>query len=277
MPVGRVLLFLVLYGHEDKGGFSIPSYINIETGEIIEDVRYLITDRFLSTSKENSKYKSIDSFIFLNFKKEYLNIDKSIFTQSEIARIIYISAFLKNENRLMLSERVPLTIDSLKKKMNLNDKVFKRFLKKIFDFQIVVNKDDDLYFDRKIAFFGGIPRKSKYNFTRLYSENFQYIYENSMAREHKKIACLLCLIPYINMKYNILCTNIFETEIEKIQPLNQKDIGYILGYSKQGTIDILKYLENLKLKNQEPVISKIENLYLVNKSVIYAGNSFDII
>lgn len=250
----------------------------METGEVIEDVRYLLTDRFLSKKeKENSKNRSNESFIFLNFKNGNLNIDKSIFTQSEITRIIYISTFLKNENRLMQTERVPLSIESLNKALNLNYKVFQRFLKKALENKVIINKEGALYFDKEIAFFGGIKKSYKYNFTRIYTKNFRYIYENSTSREHKKIACLFKLIPYINMQYNILCTNIFETEIEKIQPLKEKDIGDILGYSKQGTIDILKYFGNIKLKNQEPVISKIEKYYVVNKKVLYAGNSFDII
>lgn len=276
MPVGRVLLFLVLYGHEDKGEISIPNYVNMETGEIIEDIGVTMTKSFLEMKKkQNSKTRNSESFIFLNFKNGNLNIDQSIFTQSEVTRIIYISTFLKNENKLMLTERVPLNLESLNKELNLNDKVFKRFLKKILENKVIINKEGALYFDKEIAFFGGVPKSYKYNFTRIYIKNFRYVYENSTAREHKKIACLFKLIPYVNMQYNILCTNIFETEIEKIQPLKEKDIGDILGYSKQGTIDILKYFENLKLKNQEPVISKIEKYYVVNKKVLYAGNSFD--
>lgn len=259
--------------------------VDIETGEVFSNVKYIRTaDSYETYKKLQSKktaYRSGKNFIFLTYKMlKEINIDKEIFKKEDITKIIYIASFMNYDCKLMSTERTPMTKTILKEKLGLSNYGFDLFYKKLINNKVLTEKDGCIYFDNKIAF-RGRPFDYSDNFTRIYKDNIQKIYENIDIREHKKLSILFLMIPYLNLKYNIICKNPYETNENLVEPLTLGEMAELFGIKERSFITSIKYLKSVRDINGNPLIAEIsmcpeisENVFIVNPKFIYAGNDF---
>lgn len=255
-----------------------------DTGEIIDNVCRIYTQEQLEIMhKKNKKslIRSKNNFIFITYKLlTSLNIENVDFNQPDIARIIYIMSYISNDNKLMFTERTPMTKEKLSELMCLNDRVFKRFYNKLISNNILIEKDNYLFVNKDFSFYGSI-KGNKYDIIRLYKKNVRLLYNNMSAKEHKRLAILYLLIPFINIKYNIVCSNPLEEDENKVQPLTIEQLAEYFDYDLKRFISLIDFLFNLKDKDNNPVIKTInntknkkDNSIIINPRVIYAGNDF---
>lgn len=260
----------------------MSTLIDPDTNKIINNVVYIVTEDYLryKRDKENKKLcKSDDNFIFITYKAcKQLNIDDSIFTQSDIARIVYIASYSANKNKLMITERTPMTKNRLFDLMNLDAKFFNRFYKKLIKNNVLIEKEENLYFNEKIMFFGKI-KNHQYNVIRAYKDSIQRLYKSVSAKQHKRLSILYMLIPYINIKYNIICKNPFEADKNRVKPITLEELSSIFKYNLKSFIVLVDFLSDLLDKNNNPVIKQVlntknkkDNTIIVNPRVIYGGN-----
>ena len=131
-----------------------------DTGEVVNNTCRIYTqEQFETIIKKNKKLlvRSKDNFIFITYKLlTSLNIEKGDFNQPDIARIIYIMSYISNDNRLMFTERTPMTKDKLSELMGLNKKVFKTFYNKLIKNNILIEKDNYLFVNKDFSFYGSI-------------------------------------------------------------------------------------------------------------------------
>lgn len=259
--------------------------IDKDTGEIIEKVTRCITDGQIKYLEKRNKYlisKNKDNFIFMTYEAcKKINSEKNIFTQSDITRIIYIASYAKNNNKLMLSERIPLTKEKMFGVLGLKSKSFELFYNKIIKHNVIKETDGILYLNRGFAFFGKINEKELNSVTRIYKDNVRLLYNNVSITEHKKLAVFYLLIPFINIRYNIVCLNHIECNKDKISPITVNELSQYFGYSKKRFIEIIRFLGKLKDKNHKPIIKTIVNdesnrgldTIIVNPRIIYAGDN----
>ena len=255
-----------------------------DTGEIIDNVCRIYTQEQLEImNKKNKKslVRSKNNFIFITYKLlTSLNIENVDFNQPDIARIIYIMSYIGNDNRLMFTERTPMTEEKLLEIMGLNDRVFKRFYNKLIKNNILIEKDNYLFINKEFSFYGSI-KGNKYDIIRLYKKNVRLLYNNMSSKEHKRLAILYLLIPFINIKYNIVCSNPLEEDKDKVQPLTIEQLAEYFDYDLDWFISLINFLFNLKDINNNPVIktvnnteNKKDNSIVINPRVIYAGNDY---
>lgn len=258
---------------------------DIDTGEIIENVKYIVTEARQKQDQQRANrrlVRSNENFIFLAYEAcKRLNIDdKDIFNQADITRIIYIASYLSSDNRLMLTERTPMTKEKLSALMGLNDMVFKRFYNKLLSNNILIERDGYLYINKKFMFFGRI-RNHKYSFIRAYKSNIQLLYNKVPVSKHKQLSILYLLIPFINVKYNIVSQNPFEEDKYKVIPMTIEELSAYFQYNLKSFISLVDFLEDLKDKDNIPIIKTLNNSknkkdrsIVVNPRVIYAGSDY---
>lgn len=258
---------------------------DIDTGEIIENVKYIVTEARQKQDQQRANRRLVrneENFIFVAYEAcKRLNIDnKDIFNQADITRIIYIASYLSNDNRLMLTERTPMTKEKLSELMGLNDRVFKRFYNKLISNNILIERDDCLYINKKFMFFGRI-RNHKYSFIRAYKSNIQLLYNKVPVSKHKQLSILYLLIPFINVKYNIVSQNPFEEDKYKVIPMTIEELSAYFQYNLKSFISLVDFLEDLKDKDNIPIIKTLNNSknkkdrsIVVNPRVIYAGSDY---
>ena len=257
--------------------------LNLKTGEIV-DAKCIITEEYINYKKslEHRKLnRCSDNFIFLTYDIcNKLNIENGDFNQPDIARIIYIMSYISNDNRLMFTERTPMTKDKLSELMGLNDRVFNTFFNKLTKNNILIEKDNYLFINKEFSFYGSI-KGNKYNIIRIYKKNIRQLYNCVSSSQHKQLAILYLLIPFVNIKYNIVCSNPLEEDENKVQPLTIEQLAEYFNYNLKYFTSLIDFLFSLKDKDNNPVIKTInntknkkDNSIVINPRVIYAGNDY---
>lgn len=260
--------------------------IDAETGEVFDNVRYIRTAEsceVYETIKSRKLFnRSNENFIFLTYKMlKEININKEIFKKEDITKVIYIASFMNYDCKLMLTERTPMSKIILKGKLGLSDYRFDLFYKKLIDNKVLTEKDGYIYFDNRIAFKGKSLGCTD-SFTRIYKDNVQKIYESIDIREHKKLSILFLMIPYLNLKYNIICKNPYETNKDLVKPLTLGEMAELFGIKERSFVTSIKYLKSIRDIDGNPLIAEIsicpeisENVFVINPRFIYAGNNIE--
>lgn len=221
--------------------------------------------------KNKQLFRAENPFIFFKIKA-LKNIEKSNdFRDSDILRLIYLSSFAGRNNILMNTERTRLNFDSLKEKMKLSDTEFYRLYRLLIKNNIILENKEKLVLDSNIAVFGEIKEKYCGQYVKIYTDNVRCLYEKAEPREHKRLSILYRLAPYVHIKYNVLCLNIFEIEKDKIKPLKIKELSAIFKYNELSFRRLIQYLSALKDKNNIPVLKIIDDSIIISPKIMYGS------
>lgn len=248
-----------------------------------------------NTSKIYYNRSHETKFIWMIYQL-YQEINKytEILTSSDLTRLIYIATFVDWKGRLMETEKTLMTKEVLKSKLKLSRNKFAELFKKLIELNILIEYIDKkesqiiYYMNPEYFYKGEIDTKEETykqkNFTRLFTKQVQYLYENTITRSHKTLSVLFRTIPYLNIKYNIVCKNPTEFSADLINPMSLKELGQILGYSEIGIKKLREDLGNIKTMNNKHVItfasptSDLRTLkIIVNPKVIYGGKDYRVV
>lgn len=171
----------------------------------------------------------------------------------------------------MDTERTVLTFDSLKEKMRLSDTAFYRFYRIVVKNNIILKDNGKLVLNSNIAVFGEIKDKYYSQFIKIYVDNVRYLYERAEPREHKRLSMLYRLAIHLHIKYNIVCSNIFEIEKDKIKPLKIKELALIFRYNELSFKRLIQYLASLKDKDNIPILKIIDGSIVISPKIMYGS------
>jgi hypothetical protein len=236
-----------------------------------------------------------DKFIWIIYTLyQEINKHEEILTSSDLTRLIYISTFVDWKGRLMETEQTAMTKEKLKEKLRLSRNKFYELYKKLIDLQILIEYIDkenktilyyinsDYFYKGKIDNIESISNQQKC--TRLFTKEIQYLYENTTIKSHKTLSVLFRTIPYLNVKYNIVCKNPDEVIADLIKPMTLKELGEILCYSEKGIQNLRKEFTNIKTTSNKSLIifaTADGNLnhykIIINPKVIYGGKDYKIV
>lgn len=143
---------------------------------------------------------------------------------------------------------------------------------------IIVNEDKTITVNDKYAVKGDIDKRKLRGSVRAMELGIQELYNKAKATEHKRLALLIDLLPYVNFTHNVLCHNPSEVKIEKIQAITLKELCKIVGYDETKSTRLKNELLKLTVNN-EPVIgvfSKVGGIHVyVNPRIYYKGNNIE--
>lgn len=256
-----------------KGGY----YTDEETGETI----YLPKDTIIRTEEEREQIKYA-----IAKKQEYEEARKisNTFTHNlcgeffwslydvgqdyhpdisddMLVKIIYLLTYLDyKKNMLVIRSNASDTYRPMKKNdvrdvIRLHRCKFPRFWEELMSSNIITeNEYGELVVCDKFKR-GKLNKKSTHGMSKIkmYSRAIRYVYENTDVRSHKYLSYLYRLIPYINLKYNILCINPLEIDKFKVEPLTARELCELIGI--EGRKD-----------NEERLINRLFKLMFFDKN-----------
>lgn len=112
----------------------------------------------------------------------------------------------------------------------------------------------------------------------MFNNAIKELYETALPKEHKKLALLIDILPYVNLKYNIICKNIEEESIENIKSYTLKELCEIINYDKTHSSRLKSDLLKLKVNNQKVVAitnTSDTEIITINPIVYYKGTDLD--
>ena len=101
------------------------------------------------------------------------------------------------------------------------------------------------------------------------------MYNGTASKQRKQLANLFKILPYINFKYNIFCSNPTETDKTKLKLLNWTELARKCGYDETNVTDFKNNLMKLKVYGYD-VIGELNRgsgkTIIVNPHVYYGGD-----
>ncbi|NGU31080.1 hypothetical protein G6Z34_13395 [Clostridium perfringens] len=265
--------------------------INNETGEIL-DRTYTV-----KTAKEEEKIKDIINFtreksdfennILHNLGHFYFNFYKKLpnkLDKQYIFRFIYLCTYLKyGDNRLMRRVKQNkyelIKVSDLMDLLKLGKTEYNKTKKVLEEGNLIkVNKDYTVAIDNKISFIGKVNKNNKQEYSRIFKESIQELYNNSTPREHKRLALFIELLPFIHYKYNIICKNPRCELMQDVEPFTIQELQKISGNGGKNITRFKNNLLNIMVGGQKAMMlveDYEKKFFIVNPKIYYKGNDLE--
>ena len=290
------------------------SAVDVETGENLGNVLLASNEELVMKAVKEKTEVTEKQKVFLNneddFKKKCKNLGgyvHMIYTKNEIlfnktidkaniTRLIYLATFMDYTQKGLLiysdrdkhgkfTNKKVMNKNKMKSILGLTDSTFKRFFKDVKENSMIFEVEGRYYLNTDYFIKGAVENFDSVNksYCRLYINTVRSLYEGcTKVIQHRTLAHVLQLIPYIHYEHNILCKNPNEpTDIPDY--LTLKDICELLGTSTTSSdmSKLAKQLYSFKLSIEGEdyhlfsyvIVNAIVDYFVVNPLVVYSGNN----
>lgn len=77
---------------------------------------------------------------------------------------------------------------------------------------------------------GQLQQDTHNSYTRININSYNELYNGTDTSKHKYIGYVFSCLPYINTRYNVLCYNPDERDLQRIEPISKAEFCEIIGY-----------------------------------------------
>lgn len=192
-------------------------------------------------------------------------------SDSMLVKVIYLLSYLDYEKNILVTRENasepyrPMTRKDVEKVIRLHRCKFPRFWKELMETGIIQEQEDGSLLVCEKFCRGHLSKKDREGMAamKLFTHCVRYLYENIEVRGHKYLSYLYRLMPFINLKYNVFCSNPLENDRMKLCWLTTKEMCEILGYSEGNEKRLIQTLFKLSFEDRNgdlrSVITMISN------------------
>lgn len=262
-------------------------YTNKKTGELFDVNEIVVIKDVVEVKKTYKSIKGTNNFINDNlgyyFHLLYGDILKLNLEPQMLIRFLKLCSY-SNYNNILVNgntsgqasvyEKELPDILKLKARETINTKNY------LLENNLISIENDTIKVNDKYSIRGKVKGDLKnMEITRIFNNGFQELYDSVKPVQHKKLATFIKILPYINLKYNIICENPLETDIEKVKPITWTKLGREIGLSEATAKRLRSELWNLKINNTATIGEFSTFLcgksIVINPGVYYKGNDID--
>lgn len=270
--------------------------VNLKTGEVTEARQailpagsWIMTPEDISAHNERRRQQrefflqkqimgQLGKFCFLA-----INSNLNCLPPATAARLIYLSSYLRyGTDCLYITQRTPMKVSDLQKVIGLSNATIRRFLEEVCPSYLSADHDGDLHINTSVFRRGALPKKDGLGaFQKVYIEAIRNLYRATPVSNHKQLGYIFLMLPYINIQYNVLCKNPYETDILHVEPLTIREFCELIGHSYSTVARLREAYSRIRftVKGQQELfcafVSDGSNLddarIFVNPHVFYSG------
>ena len=296
------------WNRQEKSVIIIEKNGQVESDRVIKDnEEVIIKDKgkkltakqryFLNQRNEFKKHcNSLGGFINMIYAKNEILFNNTNIDKSNVSRIIYLSTYMDYQQKGLIVYQLkskegkfqpnePMNKKQIQTTLNLGDTAFKKFLKDMKENSLIYEVDKRFYINTEYFIKGEVEEMDKANqsYCRLFIDTIRAIYESCKAKEHKTLATVYQLIPFVHYSNNMICNTPNELESNS-NPMSLKEIGALLNLedSKGNLRKLVKELESIKVivKDKEYklfayIYMSDKDFFFINPYVVYSGNDIN--
>ena len=214
-----------------------------------------------------------------SFYFSYYNKMLNILKPQYLTRVLYLCSYMNYDNLLIegKTHHKPIYESDLIRIWNISRAEMFNTKKELIDLGIlIVNENKTLSISENFCKKGELMKNIKDEKARIFNDAIREIYEKAKPSEHKKLALLYKMLPYINLKWNMVCSNIDEEIKDLVQPIDVKTLCKLLNQS--NVTKLKKDLLSLTV-NGRPVVLMAsvmnKSIILINPAVYYKGTRLE--
>lgn len=183
-------------------------------------------------------------------------------SEPTLNKIIYLATFIDSKNKISFDRAcfddgnrrtVAMTKKDIMDTLGITRRIFYSFWKEVTDSGLVVEKDGEYFLPNNIFRYCNSKKINKKTtaIIKVFKHAVRYLYENTNQNSKRTLCYLYRLIPFVNLRYNVLCTNPFEMNKDKINCLSLSDICEMFGLSSDHQKRFLNALKKLTFIDKE--------------------------
>lgn len=260
--------------------------VNPSTGEIIDSVtvtiplgsKVITPDQQRARAEYAKKLSRQDEHFYFILHQHQLN---QISAEST-GRLIYLLTYLDYDGKLRTSERKQMTKKDLPEVLKVSKRTVDTFWSEVKEKYLreengflVLNCDDVVK--------GKLPTKEKYQ--KFNAENIRKLYENTPKTKHKHLGYAYQLLPFINLEFNVICSNPYEVDLYEINALTSTEFCHEIGYEESNFCKLRKIYSEItfEVKNRQEHLliytsatgERNDFKIVVNPNILYNGHNFE--
>ena len=277
-----------------------PFVINLKTGEVQDAINVTVaTGTIFYTPEQQEAYKRRKEHEAL--KQTRIKANKPLgdffFTPSceqfkgispeTVTRLIYLNTFIGFENNtLMQTARTSISRRDLPDILHISKATVTRFLKEVCPDYLIEQADGTILSNKSVFWRGHIKRNCTFPiYQKFYINGVRALYQSVSRNNHRQLGYFFKLLPFINVEYNLLCTNPLETELDKIELLSVADFCKLINYDVLHVNKLLDIYRNVYFDVQGKQerfcaityegINKAGAKICINPNILYCGSDFE--
>ena len=235
-------------------------------------------DRIKETKRRNTK--ELGGFYFILADNPFPDL-----APETITKLIMLCSYLNFENKFMFTERTPMKKADIQRILQLSRSATYKFLQEVFP-KYIIEEDDVLRLkNTEIILRGKINSDKKYKqYQQFYINCVRKLYNSVSPRQHAQLGYIFKLLPYINIEYNIICSNPFENDLYMVQPLSVGEFCEKINYKKDNFAKLLKAYRQIVFPingRKEYFVTYVSDgshnrnmRFYVNPHIVYAGSNY---
>lgn len=214
---------------------------------------------------------------------DFNHIYHSDITPQTLNKLVYLSTFIGSDNAICYDGNwnknkrceKPMTLQDIKKTLGISEPSWRQFWRECTEKGLILQDGNKYKLPINMFRFCNNAKvnKKKVAMIKVFRQAVRYMYENTDDNSKRVLDYLYRLIPFINLKYNVLCANPFEQDKSKIIPLKVSDICEKFGVSVKNQSHFVQRLKKLRFEDKlgrknsvityRWIVSKDEEIYWV--------------
>lgn len=236
--------------------------------------------KFIEKRKEQNEFKEYikayyGSFYFYFYKRIIKSLEPQYLT-----RFLYLCTYINYDNLLVIDKttrHIPIYEEDLSSILRLGKtETYKTKVALIKNDLVTIQENGIIKINNKFCKKGDIVKNKRIDKTRMFNNAIKELYEKALPKEHKKLALLFQMLPYVNLKWNVICKDTTEELKENINCYTLKELMQELGQTNVTRFknDLLK----LTVGGEPVVLIQLANKnssILINPKVYYKGTKLE--
>lgn len=291
---------LIMYGYDyfiNENGNQVA--VSRNTGEVTEAITVTLPIGSKSyTPEQQQQYKKwqehkLSQCLRKNASDElgnfYFLLTNNVFddVQPQTAtRLIMLFTYLHYDGSLKLTQRTSMRKSDLQEVLRLSKSATHQFWNEVKNRYL--SEIDGVLFstDNKFVFRGKMNKEHQ-PYQKFYINSVRNLYRKvANTKKHKQLGYIFKLLPYINIQFNIICKNPFESDLNMIEPLTIGEFCELIQYNSSNFHRLLRdyrqitfYVQNRKENFVsfiwDGITNKSDMKFYVNPHILYAGTNYE--
>ena len=177
---------------------------------------------------QKERLDKLGRFYFLAIENGFSEINAAT-----AARLVYLSTFLRyGTNSLYLTKRTQMKKEDLPEVMGMSPTTAFRFFKEVNPTYLQADEEGYISLSGQIFRRGTLGKGNESKaYQKIYIDVVRKLYKGTPLNNHKELGYIFAMLPYINIEYNVLCKNPYETNISEIELLTVREFCAAIGHS----------------------------------------------
>ena len=262
--------------------------IDIETGEIVPGITMLDQEDRDRRKKywdiQNNKdirrrnHKPLGSFVMSTCRERQFSDLSTIDT----TRLIFLCSYMGYDGLLIKNEHTPMKREDIPKIIGYSKSTTDTFLSNVRQY---INENSNGTLQVVDTFFRKKPKGSKERLTKFYVQAVRKLYKETPKSKRANLGRVFQMLEYVNVEFNILCENVYATELSEVSPMTLKQFCAETGYDWSQVSRLKRVFESITFPvngEEQHFIAFVntegrpgECRIVINPHILYGGHNYE--